>query len=40
MFQNSTVIEKKRIYLERNTHSTDREWAISEGESGLKTWRG
>ena len=28
------VIDKKRIYLE--THSTDRVWAISEGEGSTK----
>ena len=32
------VMGKKWIYSERNTHSTDRVWAISKGESSLKIW--
>ena len=32
------VIGKKWIYLERNTHSTDRVWAKSEGEKGTRVW--
>ena len=32
------AIGKKWTYLERNTHSTDRVWATSEGEKGTRVW--
>jgi len=34
------VISKKWVYYKRETHSTDRGWAISEDEGGLEIWCG
>ena len=34
------VIGKKWVYYKRETHSTDRGWAVSEDEGGLEIWCG